>query len=54
MSKWISEDAVKFLDVYEEFEGFWNIRLSDYNNKIKRYSAMFPLLFPHYFSKLFT
>jgi hypothetical protein len=28
-----------FLDVYEEFEGLWNIRHSDYN-KTKRDSAM--------------
>jgi hypothetical protein len=36
MSKWSSEDVVKFLDVYEDFEGIWNIRHSDCNNKIKR------------------
>ena len=38
-----SED-VKFLDVYEESEGLWNTRHSDYNNKIKRYSAMLKLM----------
>ena len=39
-----SEDGVKFLYVHEE---------SDYNNKIKSDIAMFPPLFPHYFSKFF-
>ena len=52
--KWSSEDVVKFLDVYEESEDFWNIRHSDYNNKIKRDSAMFPPPLPHYISKFFT
>jgi hypothetical protein len=33
-----------FLDVYEESEGLWNIRHSDYNNKIKRVSAMLKLM----------
>jgi hypothetical protein len=33
-----------FLDVYEDFEGIWNIRHSDYNNKIKRDSAMLKLM----------
>ena len=28
------------MDVYEECEGLWNIRHSDYNNKIKRDSAV--------------
>jgi hypothetical protein len=44
LSKWSSEDVVKFLDVYEESEGLWNIRHSDYNNKIKRDSAMLKLM----------
>jgi hypothetical protein len=44
MSKWSSEDVVKFLDVYEDFEGIWNIRHSDYNNKIKRDNAMLKLM----------
>jgi hypothetical protein len=43
LSKCSSEDAVKFLDVYEESEGLWNIRHSDYN-KIKRNSAMLKLM----------
>jgi hypothetical protein len=38
-----SEDVVKFLDVYEECEGLWNIRHSDYN-KIKSESAMLKLM----------
>jgi len=54
VSKWSSEDVVKFLDVYEESEGLWNIRHSHYNSKVKRDSAMFPPLFTHYFSKFFT
>jgi hypothetical protein len=44
MSKWSSEDVIKFLDVYGEFEGLWNLRHSDCNNKIKRYSAMLKLM----------
>jgi hypothetical protein len=44
VSKWSSEDVVKFWDVYEESEGLWNIRHSDYNNKIKRDSAMLKLM----------
>jgi hypothetical protein len=32
------------LEVCEEFEGLWNIRHSDYNNKIKRDSAMSKLM----------
>jgi len=44
VSKWSSEDVVKFLDVYEESEGLWTIRHSDYNNKIKRDSAMLKLM----------
>jgi hypothetical protein len=44
VSKWSSEDVVKFWDVYEESEGLWNIRHSDHNNKIKRYSAMLKLM----------
>jgi len=44
VSKWSSEDVVKFLDVYEESEGLWNIRHSDYNNQIKRDSATFKLM----------
>ena len=44
VSKWISEEVVKFLDVYEESEGLWNIRHSDYNNKIKRDNAMLKLM----------
>jgi hypothetical protein len=44
MFKWSSEDVVKFLDVYEDFEGIWNIRHSDYNNNIKRDSAMLKLM----------
>ena len=43
VSKWSSED-VKFLDVYEESEGLWNIRHSDYNNKMKSDSAMLKLM----------
>jgi len=43
VSKWSSKD-VKFLDVYEESEGLWNIRHSDYNNQIKRDSAMLKLM----------
>jgi hypothetical protein len=42
VSKWSSED-VKFLEVYEESQGLWNIRHSDYN-KIKRDSAMLKLM----------
>jgi hypothetical protein len=44
VSKWSCEDVVKFLDVCEESEGLWNIRHYDYNNKIKRYSAMLKLI----------
>jgi len=44
VSKWSSEDVVKFLDVYEECEGPWNIRHSEYNNKIKGDSAMLKLM----------
>ena len=44
VSKWSSEDVVKFLDVYEECEDVWNIRHSDYNNKIKRDSAVLKLM----------
>ena len=44
VSKWSSEDVVKFLDVYEECEGLWGIRHCDYNNKIKRDSAMLKLM----------
>ena len=44
VSKWSSEDVVKFLDVYEESEDLWNIRHSDYNNQIKRDSAMLKLM----------
>jgi hypothetical protein len=40
LSKWNSEVVVKFFDVYEESEGLWNIRYSDYNNKMKRDIAM--------------
>jgi hypothetical protein len=43
VSKWSSEDVVKFLDVYEESEGLWNIRHSDYY-KIKRDNAMLKLM----------
>ena len=32
------------MDVYEESEGLWNIRHSDYNNKIKSDSAMLKLM----------
>jgi hypothetical protein len=39
-----SEDLVKFLDAYEKSEGLWNIRHSDYNNKIKHDSAMLKLI----------
>ena len=42
--KWSSVDVVKFLDVYEESEGLWNIRQSNYNNKIKRDIAMLKLM----------
>ena len=44
VSKWSSEDVVKFLDVYEESDGLWNIRHSDNNNQIKRDSAMLKLM----------
>jgi hypothetical protein len=44
VSKWSSKDVVKFLYVYEEFEGLCNIRHSDYNNKIKRDNAMSKLM----------
>jgi hypothetical protein len=44
VSKSSSEDVVKFLDVYEESEGLWNIRHSDYNNETKRDSAMLKLM----------
>ena len=44
VSKWSSEDVVKFLDVYEESEDLWNIRHSDYDNKIKHDSVMLKLL----------
>ena len=44
VSKWSSEDVVKFLNVYEELEGLWNIRHSDYNNQIKHDSAMLKLM----------
>ena len=37
-------DDVKFLDVYEESEGLWNIRHSDYSNKFKSDSAMLRLM----------
>jgi signal recognition particle GTPase len=30
--------------VYEDFEGTWNIRHSDYNNKFKRDTAMLKLM----------
>jgi hypothetical protein len=43
VSKWSNEDVVKFLDVYEESEGLWNIRHSDYNSQIKRDSAVLKL-----------
>ena len=32
------------MDVYEESEGLWNIRHSDYNYKIKRDNAMLKLM----------
>ena len=44
MDKWSSEDVVKFWGVYEESECLWNIRHSDYNNKIKRDSATLKLM----------
>ena len=44
LSKCSSEDDVKFLDVYEESEGPWNIRHSDYNNEIKHHSVMLKLM----------
>jgi len=44
LSKWSSDDVIKFLDLYEESVGLWNIRHSDYNNKIKRDSAMLKLM----------
>jgi hypothetical protein len=44
VSKWSSEDVVKFLGVYEESEGLWNYRHSDYNNQIKSGSAMLKLM----------
>jgi hypothetical protein len=44
LSKWSSENVVKFLDVYEDSEGIWNIRHSNYNNKIKRDSAMLKVM----------
>jgi hypothetical protein len=40
VSKCSSEDVIRFGDVYEEFEGLWNIRHSDYNSKIKRDSGV--------------
>jgi hypothetical protein len=43
VSKWSSEGFVKFLDVYEEFEGLWNIRHSDYS-EMERDSAMLKLM----------
>ena len=39
-----SEGVVKFLNVYEEYQGHWNKRHSDYNNKIKRDSVMLKLM----------
>jgi len=54
VSKLSSEDVVKILDVHEEPEGLWNIRISDYNNEIKSDSAMFPPLFPPISSSLKT
>ena len=44
VSKWSSEDVVKFLDVCKESEGLWNIRHSDYNSLIKRDSAVLKLM----------
>ena len=44
VSEWSSEDVVKFLNVYEECEGLWNTRHSDYSNKIKGDSAMLKLM----------
>jgi hypothetical protein len=44
VSKWSSEDVVKFLDVYEESEGLWNVRHSDHNNKTKGDSAVLKLM----------
>jgi hypothetical protein len=44
MSKWSSENVVKFLDVYEDFEAIWNTRHSDYSDKIKRDVAMLKLM----------
>jgi hypothetical protein len=44
VSKWCSEDVVKLWDVYDESEGLWNIRHSDYNSKIKRDIAILKLM----------
>jgi hypothetical protein len=44
VSKRNSEDVIRFLDVNGESEGVWNIRHSDYNNKIKCDSAMLKLM----------
>jgi hypothetical protein len=44
VSKWSSEDVVRFLDMNEESEGLWNIRHYDYNNKFKCDSAMLKLM----------
>jgi plasmid replication initiation protein len=43
-SKWSGEEVMKFLDVYEDFESIWNIRHSDYSNKIKRDTSMLKLM----------
>ena len=34
--KWNTEEIMKFLDKYEEFECLWNIRHTDYMNRNKR------------------
>jgi hypothetical protein len=44
LSKWSSDDDVKFLDVCEKSEGLWNNWHSDYNNQTKRDSAMLKLM----------
>jgi hypothetical protein len=43
-TKWNSDEIVKFLDIYEHDECLWNIRHSDYSNKLKRDSMMSKLM----------
>ena len=44
LSKWSSEDVVKFLDVNAESEGLRNIQHSYYNDKIKCDRVMLKLM----------